>query len=101
MEIQTASFSASSIATNGINKGFNQLSAISHDIANSLTDNNASTQKATVNYDALNEVPKKTLESNILNMVGTENQIKSLVKVLEVENKLFDDSLGKIFDSWA
>ena len=101
MEIQTASFSAASIATNGINKGFNQLGAISHDIASSLTDNNTSTQKATVNYDTLNEMPKKTLESNMLNMIGTQNQIKSLVKVLEFENQLFDDSLGKIFDSWA
>ena len=101
MEIQTASFSAASIATNGINKGFNQLGAISHDIASSLTDNNQPTQQATVNYDALNEAPTKTLENKMLNMIGTENQIKSLVKVLEVENKLFDDSLGKIFDSWV
>jgi len=97
MEIQTASFSASSIATNVINKGFNQLGAISHDIASSLTD----TKQATVNYDALHEAPTKTLENSMLSMIGTENQIKILVKVLEVENKLFDESLGKIFDSWA
>lgn len=101
MDIQTTSFSASSIATNGLNKGFNQLGAISHDIANSLTDKNAPTQKVTINYDVLNEMPKKTIESSMLNMIGTENQIKSLVKVLEVENQLFDDSLGKIFNNWA
>jgi len=101
MEIQTASFSASSTATNGINKGFTQLGAISHDIASSLGDNNTLTKQATVNYDALNDAPTKTLENSIINMIGTENQIRSLVKVLEVENKLFDESLGKIFDSWA
>lgn len=101
MDIQTTSFSAASIATNGINKGFHQLGTISHDIASSLTDNHTATQQATVNYDALNKAPAKTLENSMLSMIGTENQIKSLVKVLEVENKLFDDSIGKIFDSWA
>lgn len=103
MDITNTSFTASSIATNGIKQGFEQLAQTSQSINRSLP--NYQTDQLdngnVVNYEALNKASSESLESNILNLKTSENQIKSLAKVIDVENKLFDQSMGKIFDGWA
>lgn len=102
MEISNNSLNASAIAKNGLNNGYNQLTKQSQSIAESLI--TPGQQPATVNYEALNQAsatPPSSITNNLLNMQSTETQMQSLVKVLEVEKGLFDESLGKIFDGWA
>lgn len=100
MEISNT-LSAASIAKQGINQGFDRLAQHSHDIATSLVDHQAKETNPSpeINYEALNQYSKNSLETSIVNMQRTKVQIQSLAKVLEVENKLFEDSLGRIFDT--
>lgn len=106
--VQNNHFMASNIASNGIKQGFNTLGDISQEINQTPPNyqydkNNQSSPSVSgkVDYEALNKVSSNSLETNIIDLNTTENQVKSLAKVLEVENNLFDDSMGKIFDSWA
>ncbi|WP_029407580.1 hypothetical protein [Thiomicrorhabdus sp. Milos-T2] len=105
---QNNTFMASSIANNGIKEGFNKLGTISQELNRTLPNYQLDNDKQTalsasnkVDYEALNKASSNSLETNMIGIHTTENHIKSLVKVLEVENNLFDDSMGKIFDSWA
>ncbi|BCN93401.1 hypothetical protein THMIRHAM_11860 [Thiomicrorhabdus immobilis] len=103
MDITKTSFTASTIATNGIKQGFEQLAQTSQSINRSLPNYQIEQPDNTnaINYEALNMVASESLETNIIDLKTSENQIKSLAKVIEVENKLFDESMGKIFDGWA
>ncbi len=88
------------IAQQGIQQGFQQLSKQSSDIAQSIIPPEPeSSQPVGFNFDALNEFPSESLENSLVNMQRTKFQIQSLAKVIEVEKQLFDDSLGRIFDT--
>ncbi len=102
MNISSLPLSASNIANQGVSDGLNQLRKHSHDIAYSIVkpvakDNNP----VSIDYDALNAYQPDSLENSLVNMGRTKLQIQSLAKILEVENKLFEDSIGKIFDAKA
>jgi len=106
MNIQPPPLSATSLAQQGINQGFDRLAehsqSITHTLVeNSVTDNPSSVVNKGVNYDALNQLAPETLENSMVNMQQTKVQIQSLAKVIEVENQIIDKSLGKIFDGWA
>ena len=41
-----------------------------------------------------------SLETNLIGLSRTKDQMLAIMKVLEVQNKL-DQSLGKVFDGWS
>ena len=93
------------IAQNGLNQGANRLGQISHEIASSIKHSQptaAATETPAINASLLDEMnarPASSLEDNLVNLHLTKHQMLSLTKVLEVENQLFDDALGRIFDT--
>lgn len=95
------SVSAGATAQQGINKGFDQLAHHSHNIASSIVEHKAEENGVEIDYEALNKLAPDSLEDSIVNMQRTKVQIQSLAKLLEVENQLFEDSLGRIFDTKA
>jgi len=107
MDILPLPISASSIAQNGIQKGFESLNQYSQQINSSTAiaqtsqiKNGPTESNNNINYDLLNQLTDiPSLETNLIGIKSTELNIKSLVKVLEVENQLFDDTLGRIFDT--
>jgi len=109
MDILNTPISASSIAQNGIQKGFESLKQYSQQVNSSIVTPQPSQTKSTpaesnnnINYDLLNQLSSTpSLETSLIGIKSTELHIKGLVKVLEVENKLFDDTLGRIFDTKA
>lgn len=104
MELHNNALSAISITQQGISQGYERLAQHSLTITHSLI-NQAPAESlppAKLNYEALNQVQQPgSLENGLLDMQRTETQILSLLKVIEVENQLFDNALGKIFDGWA
>lgn len=97
----------------GLNKGYAHLNKAADNISQSLITNQdltqAVTQSTTTNptanpsgyRDSLNAPTKASLEQSLVSSVQTKTQLQALLKLLEVEKALFDQSLGKLFDQRA
>ena len=92
---------ASPIAMDGLQQGYKQLEKISQDINQSLVPEK---NKEPMNdfksdkFEELNKPSLKSLESSLIGSVQNETQMQVLLKILQVEKQLFDNSIGKIFD---
>ena len=95
---------ASPIAMDGLQQGYKQLEKISQDINQSFVPEKNKNNIEPVNdfkadkFEELNKPSLKSLESSLIGSVQTETQMQALLKVLQVEKQLFDNSIGKIFD---
>lgn len=94
--------SAGQIAKQGLDAGFEKLTQQSSDIARSIiAPDIEANNPTTFDYSVLEQPTLSSLEDSLVNMHLNKTQMLSLIKVLEVENELFDDALGRIFDTKA
>jgi len=109
MDIKTLNYpnyplssSAGQIAEQGLDAGFKRLTQQSSDIAQSIiTPDINENGPTTFDYSALEQPTQSSLEDSLVNMHLNKTQMQSLIKVLEVEKQLFEDALGRIFDTKA
>lgn len=103
------------IASNALSQDANKLNNISQSINHSLVENNQSVNNhidSASNYSALSNIQSNdiqsdnsqsmnnSLETNLIGLSRTKDQMLAIMKVLEVQNKL-DQPLGKAFDGWS
>lgn len=101
--IQITTFSANTLS--GLKSYSEQLNEISNDINNNLINPQHNIETSTkepfnleTNLSVINKPTQRTLEQSLVDTVQTKTHIQALLKMLEIENELYDQSLGKIFN---
>lgn len=99
---------ATHLALNGLNNGYERLAQNTKSINQSLINQNKVEQNQasngtlnppTANYSELNNPPQSSLADGLVGLVQNKTQMQSLLKIISIEKQLFDNDLGKVFDT--